>query len=140
MLTAARCTWEVSEQASRQHGVCAKCNDKFETGALRLRPTGTKNTRLIHPECSHGIVNSIDAISNVADLSLACRQRLERSLAHAVVVHGASGDVPHPDISDPRGQEVEAMALRENTLRHLSRWDQYDWSGVALPGDDQRCA
>ena len=119
------CQWDVSEQGSRQRAVCAKCNEQFEAGDLRLRPAGTRNTRLIHPTCSHGMVSSLDAISNLADLTGATRQRLERALTHAGASHGASGDVPHPDISDPQHAEIAPIRIPPNSLKHLELLDQF---------------
>ena len=124
--------WEVSEQGSRQHATCAKCNTAFETGALRLRPAGTKQTRLIHPECAHGMVLSVDSVSNFASQGLATQQRLTRALAHAVVAHGLPGNVPQPNIGDPRGQEILPAVPIENQLRCLELWDQYGWDRIAL--------
>lgn len=125
-----KCTFEVSEQAARQHAVCAKCNMQFSAGDLRLRPSGTRNTRLIHPHCSHGFVTSSDDISNLDSLPPATRQRLERALSFASSSHGAAGDVPHPDLSDPQQAEIAPNGVTKNSLKHLEILDQF--SGIAL--------
>eukprot|EP00959_Pyramimonas_sp_CCMP1952_P239303 5000922-Pyramimonas_sp.AAC.1 len=96
MAAASTCTWEVSEQAARKPATCAKCSTPFETGDLLLRRANTRNTRLIHPGCSHGLVNDTSSIVGFGQLPLATRQRLERSLSHAASAHGLSGDVPQP--------------------------------------------
>ena len=124
LVTSASCTWDVSEQGNKGHkAACAKCSSQFEAGDLRLRPTGTKKTRLIHPECSHGLVTSLAAISNLDVLSLPCRQRLERAMSHAVSAHGAAGDVPHPDIADPSHAELQPLRATTNNLKHLELLD-----------------
>ena len=125
------CKWEVSEQGNRQFAVCTKCNDNFCAGDLRLRPAGAKKTRLIHPQCSHGIINSVADIANIDDLSVAMRQRLDRALALAPSSHGATGDVPNPDISDPRRAEIMPLRNVPNTLKNLELLDQIHWDSIS---------
>ena len=126
------CSWEVSEQGSRAHAVCAKCSIKFETGELRLRPAGTRRTRLIHPHCSHGIIHNLADISNLPDIDVPSRQRLERFLSLAAACHGAAGDVPHPDVSDAAREAP--IRLPGNALKHLEIVDEFKWESVAHCG------
>ena len=84
----------------------------------------------MHPKCAHGVVRYIDEISNVQSSGITTIQRLERALRHANVVHEARGDVPHPNIIDPCGEEVHRLRPVENDLKHLELWDQYDWTAV----------
>ena len=72
------------------------------------------------------------AISNLDALSLPSRQRLERAMSHAVSAFGAAGDVPHPDIADPRHAEVQPLHASTNHLKHLELLDQLAWSNVSL--------
>ena len=122
MLTRSQtCLWEVSEQGSRQHAVCAKCNQQFASGDLRLRPSGTRNTRLIHPHCTHGIVNSLADISNLADLSVSTRQRLDRSLALAPSSHGAAGDVGESQLTGGDCQLIELLRCHESVYCQMAK-------------------
>ena len=130
--------WEVSVQATKQKTSCARCNNIFDKGELRLRPAGTTRTRLVHPACAHGLVHDINSVVNVTELADTQRSQLQQALAHAIAVPGGPGDVPHP-ILDP-ATAAAVYARGDHDLRNLQQWDLVPWERAAeCPATVRRC-
>ena len=111
--------WSVSEQKTSNAVACAKCHNIFHKGELRLRPAGTVRTRLIHPSCSHGLVDGIGSIVNFGELCDTHKASLQQALAHAVP--GGPGDDPAPAV-DARALATEHREC--STDIRLSRYDE----------------
>ena len=117
--------WDASEQKTWNTTACARCNHIFEKGELKLRPAGTLRTRLIHPACAHNLVNGVEHVSNIAQLTEAQQASLRQALAHSRAVPGAPRDVPMPAID---ASAVAAIAQStEQQLRNMQQWDEVPW-------------
>ena len=144
MLTVGVLHWDCSEQPSAcksKLAICAKCNEPIEVGALRLRPAGTTKTRFVHVECSKGILNSVSDIANLDHFEGASRQRLDRALEVARLVSLAAGDVPHPDLSDPRREEIKPTNVIDYEAQELDVHGPDSMAGHQfLPTAHSRCS
>ena len=130
--------WDVSIQKTWHTTSCARCHQIFAKGDLRLRPNGTSRTRLIHPACAHGLVDSVDSVVNRLQLTEAQQKSLQQSLAHAAAVPGAPGDVPMPAID---AAAVASMAANPHSpLRNMQQWDTVPWErAMECPSAVRNC-
>ena len=126
--------WEVSEQGNVSKSkvpICARCHEPFEIGALRIKPSNTRNTRYCHVECSKGLISSIQDISNKDVLGLAMTQRVTRALSVAANRTAAPGDTPVADISDSRHEEMTPLRPIVYELKNLKAIDNISWKDIA---------
>ena len=123
-------SWEISEQENRKVNVCGVCHEVFEAGSLRLRPTGTKKTRLCHLTCAKNLVRELADLSNFASLGQATQQRVTRELSIALSRPLAPGDADVVDIGDTHKREIVARAELDYKLRNVDRLDDIAWDDI----------
>ena len=101
--------WEVSHQSKRHKAACYVCNAVFAPDALRLRPSGTTRTRLLHPACAGGHDITMEKVTNLADMSVDDRSHLQSHLAHAARAPRQPGDAPAVEL--PSRSELTNLEL-----------------------------
>ena len=108
-------TWEVSPQPKRHKAICYVCHEPFDEDALRLRPAGTKHTRLLHPRCSGAYRVTTDKVVNYAELGPAAKTALTFALSSAAQSAPAPGEPP------------AAAAPSIGELKHMEQFDAISW-------------
>ena len=127
--------WDVSVQTKEHLATCARCNETFQAGDLRLRPAGTSRTRLIHPACSYGLCSGMDSVMNASTLDLPQQQHLQTLLRHAMHAPPAPEDVTTVSLAPPRdSEEMDSNNPLYNgcadAVRNMQQWDSIEWDSL----------